>query len=79
MVGRNRFRGPGFINMDAGIYKSFVIGERMKLQLRGEGYNFFNHPNLFVNTGDSDVSSINYVSASYSGRRFVQLALRLSF
>ena len=79
MVGRNRFRGPGAWNLDLGVYKTFFVGERYRLQFRGEGYNFFNHPNLYANTGDSDVSSIDYVSASYGGRRFVQLALKLTF
>ena len=78
MIGRNIFRGPGAWNLDLGIYKNFQITERQKLQLRAEGYNFFNHANLHLN-GDNDVSSIDYVSASYGGRRFFQMALKYIF
>jgi len=78
MVGRNRFRGPGWWNLDMGIYKSFFIGEKYKLQFRAEGYNFFNHPNL-NNPGYQDVSSGSFVTTGFSGRRFVQLALKFQF
>ncbi|MBI4894055.1 MAG: carboxypeptidase regulatory-like domain-containing protein [Acidobacteria bacterium] len=78
MVGRNSFRGPGAWNLDLGIYKSFYFGERYRLQFRAEGYNFFNHPNL-ENPGYQDVSSGQYVNTWYSGRRFVQLALKFLF
>jgi outer membrane receptor protein involved in Fe transport len=79
MIGRNRFRGPGSWNVDMGVYKSVNITESMKVQFRAEAYNLFNHPNLNANTGDVDVSSISYVSASYSGRRFLQLAAKFIF
>ncbi len=61
-----------------GIYKTFYLGERMNLQFRAEGYNFFNHPNMYVNTSDTDASSA-YISAYKSGRRFFNLALKLNF
>jgi hypothetical protein len=61
--------------MDLGLYKSFYFGERYRLQFRAESYNFFNHPKL-GNPGYQDVSSGQYVTTSYYGRRFVQLALK---
>ena len=78
MIGRNSFRGPGAWNLDLGIYKNFTISERQRLQFRAEGYNFFNHANLGLN-GDNDVSSVDYVSASFRGRRFFQMALKYIF
>lgn len=78
MVGRNRFRGPGNWNLDLAAYKTFAIAESYKLQFRAEGYNFFNHPNL-DNPGLQDVSAGSYVNEAYSGRRFVQLALKFLF
>jgi len=78
MVGRNRFRGPGNWNLDLGIHKNFFVGDRFGLQFRAEGYNFFNHPNL-QNPGYQDFSAGNLVTTSYTGRRFFQMALRLSF
>ena len=78
MVGRNRFRGPGSWNLDMGIYKSFYVGEKYRLQFRAEGYNFFNHANL-NNPGYQDVSSGDFATTGYGGRRFVQLALKFLF
>jgi hypothetical protein len=43
--------------MDLGVYKAFTFTERVKLQLRGEFYNLFNHANLYVEGANADVSS----------------------
>lgn len=79
MSGRNAFRSPGNWNMDLGVYKTFRLGERFRVQLRGEGYNFFNHANLFVSGASADVSSTSYIPATKSGRRDVQLAAKIIF
>jgi hypothetical protein len=79
MIGRNFFVGPGSWNLDLAIHKTIPVRERLKMQLRLEGYNFFNHPNLAINGGDADVASASYMDAYYSGRRFFQMALRLDF
>jgi hypothetical protein len=52
MMGRNALRGPGAWNLDAAVQKNFKITERFGLQFRAEGFNVFNHHDLFVNTGD---------------------------
>jgi outer membrane receptor protein involved in Fe transport len=78
MVRRNSFRGPGSWTMDMGIYKKFYLTEKYSLQLRAEGYNFFNHPNL-NNPNAQDFSSGDYVTTGYSGRRFFQMALKFIF
>lgn len=79
MTKRNAFRGPGFWNVDLAIYKEFFFGEKYRLQLRGEFYNAFNHANLFVSGGETDISSINYVPAFREGRRNIQLAAKFIF
>jgi hypothetical protein len=78
MTRRNAFRGPGFWNVDAGIYKRIRFSERYSLQLRGELFNVFNHANLFTNYPSTDVSSGN-VLAYRDGRRNVQLAAKFIF
>jgi hypothetical protein len=45
-MGRNIFRDTGFHNVDLSISKNFKFGERVKVQLRMEGFNIFNHPNF---------------------------------
>src|SRR5262245_49844604 len=88
MTARNLFRGPGFWNLDTGIYKKFFLTEKYQLQFRAEMYNTFNHANLYVNTNQTDISSFNYVPASRGIRPFVgalperrniQMALKLIF
>ncbi|PYV59487.1 MAG: TonB-dependent receptor [Acidobacteria bacterium] len=80
MNARNAFRGPGYWNISVAAEKSFSIRENMKLKLRGEAYNVFNHANLFISGGDTDVSqSQPYVDAFKDGSRTMQLAIRLEF
>jgi Carboxypeptidase regulatory-like domain/TonB-dependent Receptor Plug Domain/TonB dependent receptor len=44
--GRNSLIGPHFRQFDFSIFKDTAITERIKLQLRFEAYNLFNHPNF---------------------------------
>ena len=44
--GRNSLRGPNFRQFDFSIFKNTSITERVKLELRLEGYNLLNHPNF---------------------------------
>jgi len=78
-TGRNRFRGPGFWNLDAGLYKAFRFTERTSLQLRLETYNIFNHPNMFVIGNQADISSFSFLPGQKLGSRNVQLAAKIIF
>ena len=78
-VGRNTVYGPGMQTMDIALARSFPIHERVRLEMRAEGYNSLNHsnfgtPNRFVNT--AQFGSIT--EASTPGRVF-QLSARVSF
>jgi Carboxypeptidase regulatory-like domain len=44
-VGRNAFRGPGFLGGDMSVKKNFAVTERMTFQLGFSAYNWFNHAN----------------------------------
>ena len=79
MIGRDTFRGPGVWDFSGGLFKNFRITEGTTLQFRGEMFNIFNHPNLFVRSETADLSSNEFVQASRFGRRNVQLALKLIF
>ncbi len=56
--------GPGLVNTDLGLFKSFAIGksEVRKLQVRVEAFNVFNHPNgiLAVNGTQSPTLQLPY-------------------
>jgi Carboxypeptidase regulatory-like domain/TonB-dependent Receptor Plug Domain len=45
VVGRNAFRGPGFLGGDMSLRKNFTITERVTFQLGLNAYNWFNHTN----------------------------------
>ena len=86
MTRRNAFRGPGYWNVDAGLYKRIRLGENYSLQLRLEAFNVFNHANLFINPNNLDASSTDAITAQRgvfpSGnveRRNIQLAAKFIF
>ena len=87
MTRRNLFRAPGFYNIDAGLYKNVGLTENTSLQLRLEAFNVLNHSNLYVSSGEADISSIDFVPArrgvtpggGVTDRRNVQLAVKFLF
>jgi hypothetical protein len=83
MSGRDAFRAPGWWNFDLGVYKETNLTEHMRLQLRAETFNLFNHANLYVNGITADVGTSNSVNACYGctgstyDRRHLQLAAKI--
>src|SRR5205823_250981 len=45
-LGRNAITGPPFRTVDLSLTKSVTLRESLKLQLRLDAYNLFNHPNF---------------------------------
>jgi outer membrane receptor protein involved in Fe transport len=45
-LGRNALRGPGYRNVDFSVFKDTNITEKLRIQLRAEVFNIFNHPNF---------------------------------
>jgi hypothetical protein len=43
-LGRNALRGPGFYQFDFQLSRSFAIHENIRLEIRAEAFNVFNHP-----------------------------------
>jgi len=43
-LGRNDAFGPGMYQIDSALHKQFALGERFRLDFRGEAFNLFNHP-----------------------------------
>jgi len=90
-IGRNIFFGQGLMNIDAGLYKSFLVGEGNKLTFRAELYGVTNSTHFAFPTRATSSQSFgviagsynpfNYVGASRSdaSARVVQLALRYTF
>jgi hypothetical protein len=77
-LGRNRFRGPGFANIDMGLHKSFRITERVNTQFRFEAFNVFNQVNLGNPTAGQNSGNFMRITTA-SDPRILQFALRVSF
>jgi hypothetical protein len=65
-VGRNQFYGPGMVNFNMAFSKTTSITERVKLELRFEGYNVFNHPH-FTNPGADGANLGNLLNSGLFG------------
>ncbi|HET8966335.1 MAG TPA: hypothetical protein VFN20_08975, partial [Candidatus Acidoferrum sp.] len=71
--------GPGIFQTDIGILKNTMIGERYRLQFRGEIYNLFNHTQFFQPDGNvTDGSDFGRVKRARDPR-LMQFALKLYF
>jgi len=90
MTARNAFRGPGAWNVDAAVQKTFPVTERCNLVFRAEGFDLFNHHNLYIQGAANEVaSSGGAITASKGGignnggandeRRFGQFSLAVKF
>ena len=66
--------------LNFGLFKNFVITERVRAQFRGEFFNMFNHPRFGGPNTDPGSSSFGRVTPSQQNMpRVIQLALKLSF
>lgn len=80
---RNPIRGPGFWNLDASIFRTFDITERLKFQIRGEGFSIINTPwwddinTPWWDDPSTDLNSFNFEFITVRGS--MQLAAKLIF
>lgn len=87
-LGRNALQGPRMFQLDVAVSRTFSLGERKSVQLRGEAFNLANHLNLsnpvtaLNNTAafgkiQSDISGTSGLSAG--DPRIMQFALKFVF
>jgi hypothetical protein len=83
-VGRNTMIGPGVVNMDLSLFRTFKMTERLNLQFRAEAFNVSNTPHFSNPNGNRNSSNFGKVlstqSADALGRsREFRFGLRLGF
>lgn len=89
--GINSLRGPGVVNLDAGLFREFAVSERFRIQFRAESFNVTNTPH-FNNPGtnvsnlqlrpDGSVASLrgfSEITSAADDERQVRFGLRISF
>ena len=90
-LGRNTLIGPGLANSDIALDKVWRFRDRMNLQLRGELFNFPNHPNFAVPSGRTAFTGVTAsgppivapdwgrITRTVTTSRQIQFGLKLSF
>jgi hypothetical protein len=78
--GRNILRGPGIMNIDLALSKSFSWGnaEARRLQIRAEFFNVLNHANLNLPVNSIDSPAFGAITSA-APARVIQLGARLEF
>ena len=75
---RFSFFGPGINNWDTSLMRNFPVRERLNLQLRGEFYDTFNHPNF--SNPNTTIGNVNYGKITGdNGARVMEVAVRIFF
>jgi len=75
---RNAVIGPGLAEFDLTIQKELLVREAVRLQLRAEAYNLFNHPNFNIPNRTAFTANFGQISSAQDARQ-LQLALKLVF
>ena len=78
---RNPIRGPGFWNVDLGLFRTIGLAGIARLQFRVEALNVLNHPN-FANPGAdiSNAGTFGFITGTTgTGERTIRLGARFSF
>lgn len=79
-AGRNVLRGPGFFNIDMGLFRTFTFTENFKLQFRAEALNLLNHANFSNPQGDINNANFGFItSTTGTGERNMRFAVRVTF
>jgi Carboxypeptidase regulatory-like domain/TonB dependent receptor/TonB-dependent Receptor Plug Domain len=84
-TGRNIIQGPNQKNVDISIIKFFPVTERFKFEFRTEFFNAFNQVSFqnpgFINSLGNNLAStsVGQITATSTGPRVIQFALKLNF
>jgi hypothetical protein len=78
--GRNILRGPGVVNLNAGLFRKIRITERFGLDVRAEAFNLTNTPH-FGNPAANASTPANFmtITSALDDARLIRLGLRLGF
>jgi Carboxypeptidase regulatory-like domain/TonB dependent receptor len=77
-AGRNIARGPGYVNVDASLVRTFTITGGLRIQGRAEVFNVANHANFGLPV--ADLNSANFGRILSAGPpRLLQFGLKLLF
>jgi hypothetical protein len=76
---RFAFSGPGFFNLDAGVFRKFPVTERVGLEVRAEAFSVTNTPQFDIPDANSNDLNFGFVKGTIGGSRTVQLGAKITF
>lgn len=77
--GRDILRAPGFVGLDLGVARSFLFGERFRLEFRAESFNLLNHPNFGLPNSTIGAPAVGIIGDVVNPERQNQLAMKFYF
>jgi Carboxypeptidase regulatory-like domain len=78
-VGRNSLFGPGFKDLDMGVFRNITFEHGVVFQLRGETTNALNWVNLANPTGSLASGNYGKITSATGTQRLIQVGGRLTF
>jgi hypothetical protein len=78
-VGRNTLLGPGSVNLDFSLFRTFKFRERLDLQFRVDAANLFNSPHFNNPNGGLGSGDFLTITSAKNDERQFRLGLRLAF
>ena len=77
---RNPFYGPGLVNFDTSLAKTFHLYERLGFQFRADAYNTLNHVNWGQPSGNwSSIATFGNITSTATNMRIFEFWGRLTF
>lgn len=77
-LGRNTFRGPRYVTLDASLSRAFPLGESKSVQVRLDAFNALNNVNLFLPNADLSLPSFGKSTQAFDPRN-LQVGARFMF
>jgi hypothetical protein len=77
-ITRTGIRGPGQINWDASVFKTFSIKERLKAQFRAESLNVTNTPMFYAPNTTFTNPQFGQITSQANYPRLIQLGIRFT-
>jgi hypothetical protein len=78
--GYDMLRGPGYQNWDMSLQKNIQWREHYNVQLRGDAFNVFNHPDFATpNAAISNTSTVGTITSDSYESRTVEFAIKFNF
>lgn len=77
-LGRNTFRGPHYVTLDAALARTFKLSESKSIQARLEAFNALNNVNLYLPNADLSLGNFGKSTQAFDPRN-VQVSVRFAF